>query len=292
MSLGLMLHCGAVERDREIIKNIPTPQAMETPRINTKTGEQTGTSVWQPVSHEMLTRLTEKTLQNSGFEIKEQQFGVSPDGARFFGLMEIAGNNLDGNGAAENGYKRLLGLRNSFDKSFAAGLACGAHVIVCDNLSFSGEVTAKHKHTRNIVKKLPGLILEAISKIPAQFEFQDKRIEAYKNESFDQFKLGDTLIELIRNGAIPSGRVAVDICDEFKNPRQKCDTDSKVWNLFNATTEVLKKIPQAAMLDRTIKLHRHLDKICDVKWKDITECDRIQAEIDQEQNANFALENN
>ena len=123
MSLGLMLHCGAEEIDRKDVKNFIAPPAIEKPRIHKKTGEAKGTSVWQPIDHELLTRYTEMQLLNQGFKIGEQQFAVTPNGAKFFGLMEIVGNNLDGNGATEHGYTRLLGLRNSFDKTITAGLA-------------------------------------------------------------------------------------------------------------------------------------------------------------------------
>ena len=129
--------------------------------------------------------------------------------------------------------------------------------------------------------KLPGMITQAISKMTEAFNFQDRRMIAYQNAEFDQYKLGDTVIELIRNSAIPASR-AVAVCDEYLKPSHDHKMDSKVWNLFNATTEVLKRIPPEEMIGRTIKLHEHLDKICDVKWKDVTGHDRVQKEIDQE----------
>ena len=95
MSLGLMLHCGAKEIEREAIKDLPTPEAIETPRKNG------GMTVWQPIEHEFLVRYTEQSLLNQGFSVVNRQFGVTPNGARFFGLMEIEGNNIDGNGNAK-----------------------------------------------------------------------------------------------------------------------------------------------------------------------------------------------
>lgn len=291
MSLGLTLHCGAQEIERKAVNSFEAPPAIETPRIDKKTGKAKGTSVWQPIDHELLTRYTEMQLINQGFKIGEQQFAVTPDGAKFFGLMEIIGDNLDGNGPTEKGYKRLLGLRNSFDKTITAGLACGAKVFVCDNLSFSGEIVAKHKHTKNIMTKLPGMITQAISKMTEAFNFQDRRITAYQNEEFDQWKLADTVIELIRNKAIPAGR-AVAVCDEYLKPSHDHGMDSKVWNLFNAATQVLKQEPQQRMVTQTIKLHEHLDKVCNVPWVDVTEHDRVQKEIDQEREQEKANGNN
>jgi len=50
----------------------------------------------------------------------------------------------------------VVGLRNSHDKSFPAGLVIGASVLVCDNLSFSGEVRLARKHTYPIIATLRG----------------------------------------------------------------------------------------------------------------------------------------
>ena len=60
-----------------------------------------------------------------------------------FGLLEVA------NCQQTEDYAYVLGLRNSHDKRFPAGLAVGASVFVCDNLSFSGEIKIGRKHTRH-----------------------------------------------------------------------------------------------------------------------------------------------
>jgi hypothetical protein len=277
-----MLHTGAQEVQREDIRNFPSPPAVETLR----TGKTKGVSIWQPIDHEFLVRYTEKALQNQGFEITERQFGMTPQGDRFFGLMEITGNDLDGNGPTERGYSRLLGLRNSYDKSFAAGIACGARVFVCDNLSFSGDVTANHRHTKEILNKLPGMITTAISNMQEAFQFQDRRMQAYKDTGFDRYTLSDSLIELMRGSCIPAAQ-AVAVYDEYLKPTAEHETDSKVWNLFNAVTEVLKRVPPQEMCIRTQRLHKELDKVCDVKWIDISAHGEYKKEINR---AQFAID--
>ncbi len=81
------------------------------------------------MEHEFLVRYTEKALLNQGFTVTKSQYAATAGGNRFFGLMQITGNNIDGNGETETGYNRLLGLRNSFDRSMSAGIAVGAQVI-------------------------------------------------------------------------------------------------------------------------------------------------------------------
>ena len=77
-------------------------------------------------------------------------------------------------------YCWVLGLRNSHDKTFPAGIVAGASVFVCDNLSFSGEIKFARKHTRFIVRDLPQLVSRSIGLLLAKWHDQDKRIEAYK----------------------------------------------------------------------------------------------------------------
>jgi len=278
MSLGMMLHCGAKEIDRADIPNIACPDKIVTQKEDVNGRPQE--SIWQPVEHEFLVRQAEINLERQGFTVTKSQFATTPLGMRFFGLMEITGKDLAGYGSDKE-YSRLLGLRNSFDKTMTAGIACGAKVFVCDNLSFSGEVCANHRHTKHIFEKLPGLITTAISKITEAFKFQDLRIDAYKKTGFDRYELGDQLIRLIRSGSVPPGKV-VAVHDEYLKPTHDHGTDSKVWNLFNAVTEVLKKVPATEMCTRTQKLHVELDKITGIKWKPLTERDRFEAERAEE----------
>jgi len=80
---------------------------------------------------------------------------------------------------------------------------------------------------------------------------------------------------------VPPGKV-VAVHDEYLKPTHEHNTDSKVWNLFNAVTEVLKTVPAPEMSTRTQRLHVELDKVCGVKWKDITARDRFEAERAEE----------
>jgi hypothetical protein len=52
----------------------------------------------------------------------------------------------------------VVGIRNSHDKAFAAGIIAGAQVLVCDNLCFSGEILLARKHTGHIHYDLPVMV--------------------------------------------------------------------------------------------------------------------------------------
>ena len=59
----------------------------------------------------------------------------------------------------------MLGLRNSHDKTFPAGIVAGSAVFICDNLAFSGEVKLARKHTTHITRDLPRLVQSAVGQL-------------------------------------------------------------------------------------------------------------------------------
>jgi len=129
---NLLMHCGGRHVSRDDIVNAPTPQRTRT---------------WVPVPHHRLLDLVETTIDGQGYRVTSQTHGLWGDhGDRYFGLMELA------NGYAEDDYGLVLGLRNSHDKSFPASLALGSQVLVCDNLSFFGEVVLTRRHTHKTAR--------------------------------------------------------------------------------------------------------------------------------------------
>ena len=134
---NLLMHCGGSEVTRDEIVDAPTPE-----RTNT----------WVPVAHNRLLELAQSTIEAQGYSVTNEAHGLWGDGARYFGLMELVG------GDTNDDYSLVLGLRNSHDKTFPASLALGSQVLVCDNLSFFGEVVLTRRHTRFIERDLPDFV--------------------------------------------------------------------------------------------------------------------------------------
>jgi len=96
---------------------------------------------------------------SNGLVVGTQAHSLSHGGLRYFGLMEVQ------RAESDEDYCWVLGLRNSHDKTFPAGITAGASVFVCDNLSFSGEVKLARKHTTHITRDLPRLVQSAVGKL-------------------------------------------------------------------------------------------------------------------------------
>src|SRR5260370_15929714 len=169
----LLLHCGAHAVDRVIIGTTPTPEP---------------TVTWTPLSHMALIEEVEQVLNSNGLSVVNQAHSLSHHGQRYFGLMEIQ------NSVIHQDYAWVLGLRNSHDKSFPAGIVAGANVFVCDNLSFSGEIKIARKHTRFILRDLPFLTERAIGRLMDRWHHQDQRIDAYKGKDLLDSSAHDLII--------------------------------------------------------------------------------------------------
>src|SRR6185503_19450581 len=104
------------------------------------------TKTWVPIPHNRFLEGVQATLERAGLRVVTEAHGLTRNGARYFGLLQVA------NGHADEDFGLVVGVRNSHDKSFPAGLVIGASVFVCDDLSFSGEVKLARKHTVQILR--------------------------------------------------------------------------------------------------------------------------------------------
>ena len=131
---NLLLHCGSSSVSRSELAQAKTPVATKT---------------WQPIPHLALLQVVEKALLERGFTIIEQAHGLTHDQSRYFGLLQVI-NNHPGHET-----HKVVGVRNSHDQTFSAGVVAGSQVLVCDNLCFAGEIQIARKHTPRIMQDLP-----------------------------------------------------------------------------------------------------------------------------------------
>lgn len=218
--LNLCLHMGGQEQPKEKLYTTETPLPTDT---------------WTPIPHWQLVDEVERALDAVGFHIVQQQHALARNDNRYFGLFEIM------NGKNSDDYSTVVGLRNSHDKSFPAGMVVGSGVFVCDNLAFSGEIKFGRRHTSNIVRDLTGLVDAAVGRINALRMSQDERIAVYKQTELSQSQTDHLLIELLRARVVTATKIPK-ILKEYENPShpefEKEGFTS--WRFFNAVTEHLK----------------------------------------------------
>jgi uncharacterized protein DUF932 len=217
-SMSLVLHCGSQAVSRETLAAVETPYP---------------TQSHFPIPHIQIVEQAESVLGSLGIGVKESAFALSPTATRFFGLMTLDVPVPGGN------YGILLGMRNSHDKEWAAALAGGSHVFVCDNLAFSGEFTLSRKHTRWIGRDLPALMGRAVDRVLASAKAETARLDRWQTSMISDQQADSIILRAAVAGVIPA-RETVQVRHEYHEPRHAEFSARSAWSLYNAFTERFK----------------------------------------------------
>lgn len=240
----LCLHTGGAEMTLAQVNGVSTPKPTKT---------------WFPIPHSDFITRVKAGLENAHLEIVNETHALAKEGKRYFGLLQVAKR-----GMVANDYSLVVGLRNTHDKIFPAGIVAGAGVFVCDNLSFSGEVDEFRKHTLNIYRDLPGKITQAIASLNGLWTNQEKRFAAYKEMPLKHASdVHDILVRAWHAGAMPITYLP-HVFNEWTTPTHEEFRNRNVWSLFNAFTEAAKGTNLAELPDRTQRLHLLLDEVCGI----------------------------
>src|SRR5438552_1563011 len=139
----LMLHCGATRLSRDELALVPTPPA---------------TATWFPVPHVSVLDTAVARLTEAGYRVRSTDLGITKDGHRFFGTLDL-------DTTLVSGVSLAVGVRNSTDKTFPLGFCAGNKTFVCDNLSFRSELLVRRKHTRFGELRFSNAISQAVTSL-------------------------------------------------------------------------------------------------------------------------------
>lgn len=235
--MPLCLHSGAEAIDYDGLRSLALPPA---------------TNSHVPIAHSAVVDMVKYSLGFFGHEIVDEDYGVTPDGARFFGVLSLKSSYGD--------YTDTVGLRNSHDKTFPIGISIGSRVFVCDNLAFMGDHVIKRRHTPNAKRDLPGLVAEVIEPLRDKRIAQAQTFDRYRQTMLNQMAVNDGIMRLYRQGVINLTRIA-DVLEAYETPPYDWG-DQTAWRLFNATTYALTgKVAEAPQLTR--QLHQVIDAVCE-----------------------------
>jgi hypothetical protein len=101
---------------REELALLPLPEATRT---------------FKPVSHHELAAAIIECLGFRHLHVVKDEYAVSHDGARMFGIMEID--------VEWSNLRFAIALRNGNDRSMRLAITCGYRVFVCSNMAFRGD---------------------------------------------------------------------------------------------------------------------------------------------------------
>lgn len=209
----LVLHRGGQIATRDQVAAITAPLATDT---------------WHPVSHIRVLSKIEELLGSAGYVITRQQFALSHHGNRFFAVLDLKSDIVEGVSLA-------LGLRNSIDKSFPYGLAGGTRAFACDNLALTGdwdELTISRKHTRFGEVRFTEALSNGIRKLAQYRDMESRRIERMRETSItDMEALG--FMALAFEEEIISPKVLKAALHHWRSPGYDWGPPT-LWRLYNA----------------------------------------------------------
>jgi hypothetical protein len=218
---GMLLHCGAKIVSREELWEVPTPNNTET---------------WYPLPHYSVFAEVQSQLVGCGFKITEQAHALSHEGDCYFGVLSIT---IPDRSITD--FSWIVGVRNSHNKMFPAGLVAGTRVFVCDNLAFSGEVKLSRKHTRFAERDLHQLTARAVGQLGNRLVELDRRVLTYQNTYVNDRRAHDIVVRALDAGAITTTQVP-EVLKEWREPSHDDFQPRTAWSLFNAFTEIHKTV--------------------------------------------------
>ena len=239
----------------EQVSNVPTPPVEYRKKENAQGVRNVS---YQPVAHHDVVQRTKDSLVQSGFTIQDEIHSLARDDKHYFGLFSVDHPNRE---ASDRGC--VVGVRNSHDKTFPAGLCAGDAPFVCDNLIFTNTIKLARRHTRNILQDLDATINRALGKLFGFWHGQDSRIEAYKNMEVTNSQVNDIVIRACRAGALPKSKI-MDVVNQWESSDHPEFWDRNVNSLYNSFTEIYKG-NLVALPSRSDALHSVLDGVVDFK---------------------------
>lgn len=204
------------------------------------------TATYTPVSHVDLINCIRQELDKAKLIIKDERFNVNRAGQQLFGNITVT---------AEHAEQDMnIGFRNSYDKTLQLGLVTGSRVIVCSNLMFSGEYKTLHMHKGEIAAELEGVVAKAVGTMESNFKRILKETDKMKAKKIDKAVIHELIGALYLEENLLTNTQLSLIKDELA--AKTLFSDETIWDIYNHTTEVLKKSPVAKVVENHLNAHK------------------------------------
>ena len=238
MSATLLAHCGTEKINRHQLALMPTPQ---------------GTATHQVIPHHEVINSLIETLGFRHIGVHKDEYAVSPDGNKMFGLMELD--------ETFTGCRFALGIRNSHDKTMSLAITVGYKVFVCDNMAFNGDFTpVLAKHTKNF--QLNKALSSGVDDMQRNFAPMVQSVERWRGD-----QLTDVTARLVIYRAFVEAELEAPrhldrvVHDLYFNPTLEEFQPRTMWSLSNAFTSAFKELDPIPQFKATAKLAGFLEGI-------------------------------
>jgi hypothetical protein len=233
----LIAGIGTSKVNRDFLKTLPTPL---------------GTSTHKPIAHFDVIQALIETLGFRHIEIIGDEYAVSPDGNKMFGLLEL--------NHGFTGCNFAIGIRNSHDKTMRLALTVGYKVFVCSNMCFKGDfspVLSKHSKNFNLVDALS----IGVDRIQRNFDPLKRTVLDWQQCYCDDNDARLILYEAFIERRLPvAPKLITEVHRHWFNPPHEEFKDKTLWSLANAFTEAFKTLKPINQYQAAAKLSPFIEK--------------------------------
>jgi hypothetical protein len=205
------------------------------------------TPTHKPVKHSDIVTQVEAGLAMRSIQVIRQEYAVSPDGMKMFGLM-VTNQEFDGCNYA-------IGLRNANDKSMKLGMVAGFRVMVCENMAFAGDFNPLlAKHTSNF--ELQDAIILAIDRVHRGLLNVSSQVEKMKHYLVRDTTVKEVIYDAFigKTGMRLPKMIMDDVHENYFNSPIPEFQPGNAWTLHNSFTSSLKKLNPVRQFQETGRL--------------------------------------
>jgi len=225
----LIAERGTAKITRAELKDVPSPEP---------------TATHQPIPHYEVVALLIETLSFRHIYVKHDEYAVSANGMKLFGIMTLE--------EEFSGVNFAIGLRNSNDKSMRLALTAGFRVIVCSNMAFHGDfLPILHKHTPGL--ELSEAISVGVDRIQRNFAPLKQQIIAWKDTDLYESQAKLIIYRAFIEAGFPK-QLMHSVHNNYFNPVQSEHWERSLWGLSNAFTSAFKTLNPIAQFRMTARL--------------------------------------
>jgi hypothetical protein len=203
------------------------------------------TATYTPLSHENLVNAVLEQLDKKGMQLIDERYSVARSGQQMFGTLTINGGNDEQN--------IQIGFRNSYDKSLQVGMVGGSRVIVCSNLMFKGDIKTMMMHKGDVVAEVNKTIEMVVGTLEKNLKAIQKDTAKLKEVKVDPTITAHVLGELFFQESLVTSTQLQVIKNELIDLRNF--GNETLWDIYNHTTEALKKCPAGDIIPSHLKVH-------------------------------------
>jgi len=214
----------------------------------------TATLTHQPIAHIKIVEALMETLAFRHINVAGDEYAVSQDGMKMFGLMEL---DYDFTGC-----RFAIGVRNANDKSMRLALTVGYRVFVCSNMAFKGDfspVLSKHSKNFNLIDSLS----VGVDRIQRSFEPLQKTINQWKEFELGEAQAKGIIYDVFVDHLAPL-KLLPSVHSHYFTPEHDEFKDRTMWSLSNAFTSSFKALPPFQQFKATGKLNPVLNGYIDI----------------------------